>query len=83
MAAKLGYKNKLVEVKNGMVYLFDGKLWSAPLERVVEYYLQGQGVVPEPIREIASDLYRVLLGENLIKELPANSGGRYGETTIS
>lgn len=40
----MGYKNKLVEVRNGVVYLFDGKLWSAPLERVVEYYREGQGL---------------------------------------
>ncbi len=47
MVARLGYKNKLVEVRNGVVYLFDGKLWSAPpLERVVEYYLEGQGGYP-------------------------------------
>ncbi|MBP1911008.1 hypothetical protein [Thermococcus stetteri] len=81
MVAKLGYRNKLVEVKNGMVYLFDGKLWSAPLERVVEYYLQGQGVIPGPISEIASDLYRVLLGENIMREMTADSGDKYGETT--
>lgn len=80
----MGYKNKLVEVRNGVVYLFDGKLWSAPpLERVVEYYLEGQGAIPGPIREIASDLYRVLLGENLVREMLTNSGGRYGETTAS
>lgn len=41
MVVRLGYKNKFVEVRNGVVYLFDGKFWSVLFERVVEYYWEG------------------------------------------
>lgn len=50
---------------------------------LVSVYVIFKGVVPGPIREIASDLYRVLLGENLVREMLTNPGGRYGETTAS
>jgi hypothetical protein len=83
MVVRVGYKNRLVEVKNGFVYLFDGKLWSAPLERVVGYYLRGDEALPRPLREIAGDVYRVLLERGEMPLALFESGQRYGETTAS
>lgn len=83
MVVRLGYKNKFVEVRNGVVYLFDGKFWSVLFERVVEYYWEGQGVILGLIWEIVSDFYCVFFGENFVREMLINLGGWYGEMIVS
>ncbi|MCD6372517.1 MAG: hypothetical protein J7L37_03060 [Thermococcus sp.] len=69
MRLKLGYPDKVVEVSGGRVYLFKKKLYSAPLEEVVNYYLKGEGLLAPPLRTVAADVARAILG-----------GGDFGNT---
>jgi hypothetical protein len=61
MKVKLGYPDKIVEIDDDTVYVFDGKLYSAPLEELVKYYLTGFGVLPRPVKAVTEDVVRVLL----------------------
>ncbi|WP_297551093.1 hypothetical protein [Thermococcus sp.] len=79
MKAKLGYKNKLVGIVGEEVYVFDGKLYTAPLGEVVRYYLFGSGVLPQAIREISKDVIRLLLKTGDF-ETVVHSKVQYGES---
>jgi len=61
MKIKLGYPNKIVEIDKDTVYVFEGKLYSAPIEELVKYYLTGFGVLPRPVRAVTEDVIGVLL----------------------
>ncbi|AJC71140.1 hypothetical protein X802_02310 [Thermococcus guaymasensis DSM 11113] len=60
MVVRLGYKDKLVYVENSRVYLFKGRLYSAPLEEALRAAYSEDALVPPEIREIAPDLAEVL-----------------------
>jgi hypothetical protein len=68
MALKLGYPDRIVEVDDGVVYLFKGRLYRAPLSEVLNYYLRGEAVLPAPIKEVAADIARALLGAGEVRE---------------
>jgi len=59
MVVRLGYRDKVVYVDDGWVYLFREKLYSAPLEEVLRSAYSGDGLVPPEIREIAADVARI------------------------
>jgi len=61
MRLKLGYPDKVVEISDRMVYLFKEKLYSAPLEEVVNYYLRGEGLLAPPLRAVAADVARAIM----------------------
>jgi len=61
MKIRLGYPDKIVEVDDKAVHVFDGKLVSAPLNEVVGYYLKGDGLLPPAVREVVPDIIGVLL----------------------
>lgn len=61
MKVKLGYPDRIVEVRDKEVYVFKRRLVSAPLDELVSYYLRGEGVLPPAIREVARDVINVLL----------------------
>ncbi|WP_456368356.1 hypothetical protein [Thermococcus sp.] len=82
MVTRVGYKNKLVKVEDGFVYVFDGKLWSAPLERIVEYHVRGSEALPKPLREIAGDVYRILLEKKEISPMQFRVNQDQWETTL-
>ncbi|WP_297535951.1 hypothetical protein [Thermococcus sp.] len=82
MKVKLGYKDKLVEMEGGWIYVFNGRLYSAPIAEVVGYYTKGQGIVPGPIREIAGDIIRVLLRTGELERYVQPQIG-YGESLSS
>ena len=79
MRVKLGYLGRLVEIRDDIVYVFDGKLYSAPLEELVRYYLTGFGVIPKPLRMVSGDVVRVLLGTREFKGFEGKVQ-RYGES---
>jgi len=59
MVVRLGYRDKVVYVDGGRVYLFRGRLYSAPLDEVLRSAYSGDGLVPPEIREIAGDVARI------------------------
>jgi len=61
MRVKLGYPDKIVEISGKMVYLFKERLYSAPLEEIVNYYLRGDGLLAPPLKSVAQDVVRVLM----------------------
>ena len=61
MRVRLGYPDRVVEVADGRVYLFNGKLRSAPLEEVLNHYTKGEGLLHPDLKEIVPDVMRVLL----------------------
>jgi len=78
MRVKLGYKNKLVELDGETVYVFDGKLYSAPIREVVGYYVKGTGVLPESVRAVAADVARFLMSTGEV-EWFSSARAQYGE----
>lgn len=79
MRAKLGYKDKLVEIAGSEVLVFDGKLYTAPLEEVVRYYLHGPAVLPPAVREVSNDVVRFLLRTGDLETF-VQSRIQYGES---
>ncbi len=61
MGVKLGYRDRVVEISGKMVYLFKKKLYSAPLEEVVNYYLRGEGLLAPPLKAVAADVVRAVM----------------------
>ena len=61
MKVKLGYPDRVVEISGKMVYLFKKRLYSAPLEEVLNYYLRGEGLLAPPLRRIAPDVVRIVM----------------------
>ena len=61
MRFKMAYHDKIVEVSDKVVYLFKGRLYSAPLEEVVNYYLRGEGLLAPPLKAVAADIVRVIM----------------------
>jgi len=78
MKVKLGYKNKLVELSGDRVYVFDGKLYSAPIKEVIGYYIRGIGVLPGSIRAVADDVARFLMSTGEV-EWFSSVRAQYGE----
>lgn len=60
MRVKLGYRDKLVYIENGWVYLFDKKLHCAPLEEVLQSKYSKDALIPPQLRKIASDVVELL-----------------------
>jgi len=82
MRVKLGYPDRIVEISDKTVYLFKGRLYSAPLEEVVSYYLRGEGLLPTPLKSVAQDVMRALMtGENLRGRTGAWNGVDQGVST--
>ncbi|AIU70806.1 hypothetical protein TEU_10945 [Thermococcus eurythermalis] len=79
MRAKLGYKDKLVEIAGSEVLVFDGKLYTALLEEVVRYYLHGSAVLPPAVREVSNDVVRFLLRTGDLETF-VQSRIQYGES---
>jgi len=79
MRTKLGYNDKLVEINEGEVFVFNGKLYTAPLEEVVKYYLSGSGVLPPAIRDVTGDVIRLLLRTGELETI-IHSKVQYGES---
>ncbi|ASJ09561.1 hypothetical protein A3L11_10090 [Thermococcus siculi] len=61
MKVRLGYPDRIVEVDEKMVHVFKGRLVSAPLSEVVNYYVRGDGLLPPAIKEVAADVVRALI----------------------
>ncbi|NJE85730.1 hypothetical protein E3E23_07820 [Thermococcus sp. CX2] len=61
MKVRLGYSDRIVEIDDKVVHVFNGKLVSAPLSEVVNYYLKGEGLLPPAIKALVPDIIRVLL----------------------
>ncbi|ACJ16549.1 hypothetical protein, conserved [Thermococcus onnurineus NA1] len=61
MKVRLGYPDRIVEVDDKAVHVFNGKLVSAPLSEVVKYYLKGEGLLPPSVKAVVPDIIRVLL----------------------
>ncbi|MFA4645925.1 hypothetical protein P8X24_01410 [Pyrococcus kukulkanii] len=60
MKVRLAYPDKLVIVEGGRVVVFSGKLVEGELEEVLSYAESGQGVIPDELREVASDIKRAV-----------------------
>ncbi|NJE02639.1 hypothetical protein [Thermococcus sp. MV11] len=76
MKIRLGYPDRIVEVKDRTVYVFKGRLVSAPLNELVSYYLKGDGLLPPAIREVARDVVDVLLRTGEL-EMDYQTGTQY------
>jgi len=61
MRVRLGYPDRIVEVDGKSVHVFKGRLVSAPLSEVINYYVRGEGLLPPAVREIAEDIVRVVI----------------------
>ncbi|AHL22629.1 MULTISPECIES: hypothetical protein [Thermococcus] len=79
MRTKLGYEDKLVEIAENEVVVFDGKLYTAPLEEVIKHYLSGSGVLPPAIRDVTNDVIRLLLRTGELETI-IQSKVQYGES---
>ena len=79
MRAKLGYKNRLVEVSGNKIFVFKGKLYTASIDEVIKYYLSGFGVLPSEIREVSNDVVRFLLKTGELETI-MNSRVQYSES---
>lgn len=80
MKVKLAYPEYQVEITEKEVYLFNGKLISAPLDEVIYYAYGKDAVLPEELKKVAHDVLKVftlLSGDtNLLKfALPNFSKG--------
>lgn len=80
MRVKLVYPDYIVEITEKEVYLFNGKLVSAPLDKVLYYAYGKDAVLPEELKKIAHDVLRVFNvlsgGDNVLKfALPDFSKG--------
>ncbi|AIF69344.1 hypothetical protein PAP_04665 [Palaeococcus pacificus DY20341] len=56
MRLRLAYPDTLVEVNKDEVLVFNGKLLRAPLNEVFNYVYGRDAILPEKIKEIASDI---------------------------
>ncbi|WP_297421683.1 hypothetical protein [Thermococcus sp.] len=61
MVLRLGYSNRIVEISENTIYVFNGRLFSAPLEEVIRYYTMGDVLLPPAIKEVAGSVAKVLL----------------------
>ncbi|WP_297437029.1 hypothetical protein [Thermococcus sp.] len=61
MRVRLGYPDRIVEVADGRVYLFNGRLLSAPIEEVLNQYTKGEGLLHPELRDVVPDVVRLLL----------------------
>ncbi len=61
MVLRLGYSNRIVEISEDTIYVFNGRLFSAPLEEVIRYYTTGEVLLPPAIKEVAGSVAKVLL----------------------
>lgn len=60
MRVKLAYPNCIVEITEKEVFLFNGRLISAPLDEIVEYITGREAVLPEELKKIAVDIFAIL-----------------------
>ncbi len=68
MKVRLGYPDRIVEVDDKTVHVFKGRLVSAPLSEVVNYYVRGEGLLPPAIKDVAADVVRALLNVGELRE---------------
>lgn len=61
MVLRLGYPDRIVEVSDDRVYVFKGRLFSAPLEEVIKHYTTGDALLPPALREVADSVARIIL----------------------
>ena len=59
MKVKLVYPDHIVEITEKEVYLFNGRLVSAPLDEVLYYAYGKDAVLPEELKRVAYDVLRV------------------------
>lgn len=71
MKVKLGYPDRIVEFDGKRVYVFKGRLFSAPLEKVISYYLHGDEPLAPAIRSVVSDVVRFLLNTGELQYTPS------------
>jgi len=76
MVLRLGYPDRIVEVREGRVYVFRGKLFSAPLDDVIEYVLKGDTPLPPEIRTISRAVFDALLREGYSLDEVGDENGR-------
>ena len=79
MKTKLGYGDKIVEITDGEVLVFDGRLRTAPLEDVIMHYLSGSGVLPPAVKNVSEDIVRFLLRTGELETI-IQSKVQYGES---
>jgi|GEM_PF-1918381 hypothetical protein len=60
MKVKLAYPDYIVEITEKEVFLFNGRLISAPLDEIVEYATGKEAVLPEELKKIAIDIFTIL-----------------------
>jgi hypothetical protein len=60
MKVRLGYPDRIVEIEGDTVYVFKGRLVSAPLEEVVRSHSGGEALLSPLIREVSGDIVAVL-----------------------
>ena len=61
MGVRLGYPDRIVEVDGERVYVFKGRLVSAPLQEVVRHYRGEEALLPPPVREVSRDIVAAIL----------------------
>lgn len=61
MRVKLGYKDRLVEINDDELVVFDGRLHTAPLGEAIRHYVQGTASLPPAIRAVVDDVAKLLL----------------------
>jgi hypothetical protein len=79
MRAKLGYENKIVDITENEVLVFDRKLYTAPLKELIKHYLFRSGVLPPAIRDVSNDVIRLLLRTGELETI-IHSMVQYGES---
>jgi len=79
MRVRLGYRDKVVAIDGDTVYVFNGRLYSAPIEELVRHYLTGFGVLPDALKSVTEDVVRVLLRTGEFEGFEAKVRG-YGES---
>ena len=58
MKVKLVYPEYQIEITEKDVYLFNGRLISAPLDEVIYYAYGKDAVLPEELKKVAHDVLR-------------------------
>ncbi|ASJ07478.1 hypothetical protein [Thermococcus pacificus] len=71
MKVRLGYPDRIVEVDGEAVYVFRGRLVSAPLKEVVRYYRGEDALLPPAIREISRDVVAAILRTSALQNEPS------------
>ena len=79
MKVKLGYPDRIVEIDGDRVYVFKRRLFSAPLDEVVEYARGGEALIPPAVREVPREVFEVLFnGGHLRKKFRSGTEDIHG-----